>query len=98
MSPRAVLSPRESWPESQARVYLLGRRAGLDAHPSATLVYLEGDERMHAHEFLLLHSEHASYAFLKRRGHDIATFHSSDVLLVDGLVHKLQQAYDLQPF
>jgi diguanylate cyclase (GGDEF)-like protein len=93
-----LLAPLEGWTESQARVYLLGRRAGLDAHPAATLVYLEGDERMQAHEFLLLHSEHASYAYLSRKGADGATFHTSDVLLVDGLVHKLQQAYDLQPF
>ena len=93
-----LLRPLESWAESQSRVYVLGRRAGLDAHPAATLVYLEGDERMHAHEFLLLHSEHASYAYLKRRGAEGMAFHSSDVLLVDGLVHKLQQAYDLQPF
>ena len=93
-----LLAPLERWQESQARVYLLGRRAGLDAHPSATLVYLEGDERMQAHEFVLLHSEHASYAMLRRKGHDSIAFHTSDVLLVDGLVHKLQQAYDLQPF
>lgn len=93
-----ALAPLESWSESQARVYVMGRRAGLDVHSNATLVYLEGDERMQNHEFLILHSEHASYALLRRKGHDGATFHTADVLLVDGLVHKLQQAYDLQPF
>lgn len=93
-----VLAPLDAWREGAARVYLLGRRAGLDHHPSATLVYLEGDERMASHEFLLLHAEHASYAYLKGRGAEGPAFHSSDVLLVDGLVNKLQQAYDLQPF
>ncbi len=94
-----VLGSLESLPESSARLYLMGRRAGLDAHPTATLVYLEGDERIQSHEFVLLHSEYASYALLKRKGPGQAVaFHSSDTLLVDGLVNKLQQAYDLQPF
>jgi diguanylate cyclase (GGDEF)-like protein len=94
-----MLSALENLIEGQGRVYLMGRRAGLDSHPFATLVYLEGDERIQSHEFLLLHSEHASYGLLKRRSEDAeVSFHTSDVLLVDGLVYKLQQAYDLQPF
>jgi diguanylate cyclase (GGDEF)-like protein len=94
-----LLDAVDSLAESSGRVYLMGRRAGLNTHPHATLVYLEGDERIQSHEFLIMHSEHASYALLKRRGPGPSLyFHSSDTLLVDGLVYKLQQAYDLQPF
>lgn len=91
-----LLSELEQRTDTTGRAYVLGRRAGLDAHPAATLVYLEGDERIQAHEFLLLHAEHASYAVLRRRG-EPHTFHTSDPRLVDALVAKLQLTYDLQP-
>ncbi|HEY0094547.1 MAG TPA: response regulator, partial [Archangium sp.] len=55
-------------PEMASRIYLLGRRGDLDSHPALTPVFLEGDERMARHEFLLWMSETASYALIQRRG------------------------------
>lgn len=96
-----VLAPLESLPaDTGIRVHLLGRRADLESHPLATPVFLEGDERILKHQFVLLFSENASYALVQRR----ATrgppwgFHSSDAALVEELVSKLQERYDLQPF
>jgi diguanylate cyclase (GGDEF)-like protein len=82
-----------------SRVYLLGRRADLESHPSLTPVFLEGDERMGRHEFLLWLSESSAYALLQRRGVGATWgFHSSDVAVVDALISKLQSEYDLQPY
>ena len=80
------------------RVYLLGpRRAGdaAIASPHVTEVYLDGDKRFSGHEFLLYLSEHSAYGFLA--GPDGRAFHTSDAPLVDALVSKLQNLYDLQP-
>lgn len=86
-------------PELAARVYLLGRRTDLDSHPALTPVFLEGDERLGRHEFLLWLSEYSSYVLLQRRGHGATWgFHSSDTAVVDGLISKLQAEYDLQPY
>jgi hypothetical protein len=86
-------------PEFAFRVYLLGRRADLDSHLALTPVFLEGDERMGRHEFLLWLSENSAYVFLQRRGKGATWgFHSSDTALVEGLVSKLQSEYDLQPY
>lgn len=86
-------------PDAATRVYLLGRRADLESHPFATPVFLDGDERIQLHEFLLLYTENATYALFQRRSGPGAPwgFHSSDAVLVDELVDKLQQRYDLQP-
>lgn len=81
------------------RVYVLGRRADLDSHAALTPVFLEGDERMAKHEFVLWLSEHSAYALLQRRGHGATWgFHTSDTAVVDGLIQKLQAEYDLQPY
>lgn len=83
--------------DSTVRVYLLGPRgSGADAppHPLVTEVYLDGDQRLAGHEFVLFMSEHSAYGLLSSAGR---TFHTSDVPLVDALVSKLQALYDLQP-
>lgn len=86
-------------PEFGSRVYVLGRRRDLDSHPALTPVFLEGDERMARHEFLLWLSEHSAYALLQRRGKGATWgFHTSDPSVVDGLIARLQTEYDLQPW
>ena len=86
-------------PDMASRVYLLGRRLDLDSHPALTPVFLEGDERLARHEFLLWLSENAAYALIQRRGLGATWgFHSSDTAVVDGLITKLQSEYDLQPY
>ena len=86
-------------PGLSARVYLLGRRGGFQAHPGLTPIFVAGDERLGRHEFLLWLGEASAYALLQRRGKGATWgFHTSDVAVVDGLVAKLQSAYDLQPY
>ncbi len=86
-------------PDLASRVYLLGRRANLESHPALTPVFLEGDERMTRHEFLLWLSENSAYALIQRRGRGATWgFHTSDAAVVDGLITKLQAEYDLQPY
>ncbi|HVI92622.1 MAG TPA: response regulator [Anaeromyxobacter sp.] len=84
--------------DPSARVYLLGPRSGAGepiSHPLVTEVYLDGDARFATQGFLLFLSEHSAYALLS--GPDGRIFHTSDVPLVDALVSKLQNLYDLQP-
>ena len=81
-----------------ARVYLLGPRghgAAPVVHPLVTEVYLDGDKRFDDHAFALFLSEHSAYALLAGPGGRV--FHTSDAPLVDALVAKLQNLYDLQP-
>jgi two-component system, cell cycle response regulator len=86
-------------PGLSARVYLLGRRGGFQAHPGLTPVFVAGDERLGRHEFLLWLGEASAYALLQRRGKGATWgFHTSDVAVVDGLVAKLQSTYELQPY
>lgn len=81
------------------RVYLLGRRVDLDEHHALTPVFLEGDERLARSEFLVWMGDGSAYALLQRRGRGATWgFHTSDPTLVEGLVSKLQAAYDLQPY
>ncbi|MFZ5440797.1 MAG: GGDEF domain-containing protein [Myxococcota bacterium] len=81
------------------RVYVLGRHADLQEHHAMTPVFLEGDERLARHEFLLWMGDGSAYALLQRRGRGaVWGFHTSDPTLVEGLVSKLQTAYDLQPY
>lgn len=81
------------------RVYVLGRHADLQEHPAMTPVFLEGDDRLTRHEFLLWMGDGSAYALLQRRGRGATWgFHTSDPTLVEGLVSKLQTAYDLQPY
>lgn len=85
--------------ELAARVYVLGRRKDFDTHSAVTPVFLEGDERMGRHEFVLWLSDSAAYALIQRRGKGATWgFHTSDAAVVDGLIAKLQAAYDLQPY
>jgi two-component system cell cycle response regulator len=86
-------------PELGSRVYVVGRRADLESHRAVTPVFVEGDERIARHEFLLWLSENSAYVLLQRPGLGATWgFHSSDAALVDGLIAKLQAEYDLQPF
>jgi len=81
------------------RVYLLARRAEVTPRPGLTPLVLGGDERLLRHQFVLWLHGSAAYALLQRRGRGATwAFHSSDAALVDGLVSKLQSAYDLQPY
>ena len=81
------------------RVYLLARRAEVTPRPGLTPLVLGGDERLLRHQFVLWLHGSATYALLQRRGRGATwAFHSSDAALVDGLVSKLQTAYDLQPY
>lgn len=81
------------------RVYLMGKRADLTTHPIITPVFLEGDDHLGRHEFLLWLGDGLAYALLQRRGRGATWgFHTSDPTLVEGLVSKLQTAYDLQPY
>jgi diguanylate cyclase (GGDEF)-like protein len=84
--------------DATIRVYLLGRRgAGATPrpHPLVTEVYLDGDQRFAGHEFLLFITERSAYGVIA--GPDGRMFHTSDGPLVDALVSKLQNLYDLQP-
>jgi diguanylate cyclase (GGDEF)-like protein len=81
------------------RVYLLARRAEVTPRPGLTPLVLGGDERLVRHQFVLWLHGSAAYALLQRRGRGATwAFHSSDGALVDGLVSKLQTAYELQPY
>lgn len=81
------------------RVYLLGRRGDLASHPVITPVFIEGDERLQRHEFLLWLGDGAAYGLLQRRGRGATWgFHTSDPTIVEGLVSTLQSQYDLQPY
>lgn len=86
-------------PEFLPRVFVLGRRADLQAHPGLTPVFLEGEERLARHDFLLWLGDGCAYALVQRK-HRGATwgFHTSEATLVEALVAKLQTEYELQPF
>jgi two-component system cell cycle response regulator len=85
--------------DGTVRAYLLGPRTGgaeLHAeHPLITPVFLDGDQRLSSHQFLLFLSENAAYGLIQRNGDRL--FHTADAPLVDALVSKLQILYDLQP-
>jgi two-component system cell cycle response regulator len=86
--------------DAGARVFVLGRRGASPgrepaAHPLLTPVFVDGDKRLEDHRFLLLLREDAAYALLQGPGG--RAFHSSDTLLVDFLVSRLQTQYDLDP-
>jgi diguanylate cyclase (GGDEF)-like protein len=88
---------RENRVEGLAQVHWLSRRAAaFNAHPQVTPVFLDGDERLGECEFLLYLNEHGAYGLLQRPGERL--FHTSDTPLVDALVSRLQNHYDLQPF
>ncbi len=88
----AALDPTR---EGAARVYLLGRavEGGLD-HPAVTAVPLPDEARLDGHRFLLYLTERAAYAWLEQD--DGLAYHTSDATLVEALVARLQEAYDLQ--
>ncbi len=96
----AIVQALEHVPADFApRIYVLGRHADLVDHPVVTPVFLEGDERLARHEFLLWLGDGSAYGLLQRRGRGATWgFHTSDPTLVEGLVSKLQAEYDLQPY
>jgi diguanylate cyclase (GGDEF)-like protein len=82
------------------RIYLLGRREDIENFLWATPVFLDGDEFFLEHELLLLYAENASYTLIQRNSSPHRAcwgFHTSDAVVVDWLVTKLQEQYDLQP-
>lgn len=82
-----------------ATVYVLGRRSDVASHAVVTPVFLEGDERLNRHEFLLWLGDGSAYGLIQRRGRGVTWgFHTSDPTLVEGLVSQLQREYDLQPW
>lgn len=84
--------------DASAQVFLLGPRGGdhpAPPHPQVTEIWLDGDQRLAGHQFLLHLSEQGGYAWLA--SDDGRAFHTSDVPLVDALVQRLQALYDLQP-
>jgi len=90
--------------EIATRVYFFGRRGSEPlGHPAVTTVFAksggsEVERALQRHEFVLFLAERAAYAFVQRRGAEAACFHSSDRPLVDHLVAKLQEDYDLHPY
>jgi diguanylate cyclase (GGDEF)-like protein len=84
--------------DASVHVYLLGPRAGGGhrvEHPLVTEVYLDGDQRLATHQFVLFLSEQGAYAHLADA--EGRAFHTADLALVDALVARLQALYDLQP-
>lgn len=82
-----------------SRVSVLGRRDDFAEHHAVLPVFLDGDQRLLRNEFLLWLGDGVSYAALQRRGSSSHWgFHSSDTVLVESLVEKLQHTYELQPY
>ncbi len=75
-------------------IYLLGKRGPSTlVHPVVSPVYVDAQDPIGRHDLLLLLSEESAYALLRRE--DGSAFHTSDGPLVDHLLTRLQQAYDL---
>jgi hypothetical protein len=90
---------RDQVMELGTRVHLIGRRGAFESHAALAPVFIEGDERLSRHRFILWISEAGAYALLERPGLGTSWgFHSSDHSVVEGLIHGLQAAYDLQPY
>ena len=93
----------------RAKAFVIGRKgagATESDHPALTRVFLE-DEMMDRHRLLLVLSEHLAYAFLgtskdngpgtDRAGDgEMYGFNSQDHYLVENLITKLQEHYNLQ--
>lgn len=78
-------------------IYVLGKRADVEVHPVATPVFVEADEGLEKHDFLLWLGDAAAYGLVQRRGRGGTWgFHTADPALIEGLVSKLQAQYDLQ--
>ena len=81
------------------RVYLLGSAPPdrLCEVANVTPVRVGGSE-FERHEVTLILAEHASYGLIARRTADdrLCGFHTADWTLVEGLIAKLQDAYNLQ--
>ena len=97
--PRLEASARAG--DVAARVYLLAPAAvvpepsAAPTHPLVAWVPVEGDRDVEQRPFLLFLSDEAAYALLRGEGDRV--FHTSDLPLVDHLVARLQQQYDLRP-
>ncbi len=89
-----LLAGLEPGREIATQVYLLGRSVPDPSDRTCvTPVHLPKEEALDARRFLLVLTETAHYAWLERGK---AVFHTSDATLVQGLVARVQDAYDLQ--
>ncbi len=82
------------------RIYVLGRRGPAEiSHPSVTPVCVDpaAAPRAADHAFALFLSAGGAYGFFHEKGATQA-LHTDDRFLVDHLVSRLQQAFDLQPY
>jgi len=80
-------------------VHLLGRRGPSTlVHPVVTPVYVDAQDPICRHDLLLYLSEQTAYALVRKAGEEATAFHSSDGPLVDHLITRLQQAYDLHSY
>jgi two-component system cell cycle response regulator len=84
----------------RAKAFVIGRKgpgATESDHPALTRVFLE-DEMMDRHHLLLVLSEHLAYAFLSsgKDDNELYAFNSHDHYLVENLIAKLQEHYNLQ--
>jgi hypothetical protein len=84
----------------RAKAFVLGRKgegATESDHPALTRVFID-DEMMDRHRLLLVLSEHLAYAFLgtDKGGGEMYGFNTHDHFLVENLITKLQEHYNLQ--
>jgi two-component system cell cycle response regulator len=84
----------------RAKAFVIGRKgqgAAESDHPALTRVFLD-DEMMDRHRLLLVLSEHLAYAFLAvaKDAGEMYAFNSHDHYLVENLITKLQEHYNLQ--
>ncbi len=95
-----LLRSLEHAPQNFApRIYVLGARGDLSDRSIVTPVAVDGDARFAQIQFLLWLGDGSAYAVVQRReGPTNWAFHTSDPTLVEALVSKLQEAYDLNPY
>ncbi len=90
-----LLSSLDGFQDSATRLHLLARKVeGSIRHPAVASVVLPDEGRLKRSRFFLLLTETAVYAWLERG--DEEAYHTSDSSLVEALVSRLQEAYDLQ--
>ncbi len=85
----------DGFQESATRLHLLGRKETKPVeHSAVATVVLPEESRLAENRFFLLLTEAAAYAWIDRAGKE--AYHTSDPSLVEALVSRLQEAYDLQ--
>ena len=81
--------------DAETRVYILTKTAEATIdNPAVTVVSLTEEERLSAGMFFLLLTESTSYGWMTRNG--LQSYHTSDVSLIEALIDRLQEYYDLQ--